>query len=192
MEQHLRLFIAIELPPNVRETLHQAQRSFLAESLKVQWVNPDGTHLTLKFLGTTPSNMVESITAAMAQAVRGHQPFILTTSAFGAFPNLRQPRVVWLGIDGALERLRLLQSAVERHISPLGFPTEQRGFNPHLTLGRTMKNVTTTERGVVGDAVRRLHAPRACNWQVSEVSLMRSDPYTDGTRYTCLSRVELE
>jgi len=192
MDQNLRLFIAIELPSEVQETLSTTAHKLATQMLRVQWANPRGSHLTLKFLGATAPDQVAAITASMHAATHHVRSFTLATTTVGVFPNQRQPRVIWLGIDGDLERLRHLQQRVEQHIAPLGFPTEERAFSPHLTLGRSAKDATPQDRTVIAQAIRAAVAPQPCRWQVTSISLMRSELHRDGARYTRMAEAPLE
>jgi 2'-5' RNA ligase len=189
----LRLFIAIELPVEVRSSLRAAREQLETRGrLAVRWIDPDGAHLTLKFLGATPEDQAPIIQAELERAARSQTPFMLETGQLGAFPNLRAPRVVWLGVAGALERLRALQAGVERCIAPLGFPTEQRAFSPHLTLGRAEKDAGRSELAAVGAAVSATAPPRSVAWQVSQIALIRSELSPRGARYTTLARADLD
>lgn len=188
----LRLFIAIELPPEIQTALRMAQASLAGHKLAVRWVDPTGTHLTLKFLGATQPDQVAPITAALEQATRRHRPFGLATAMLGCFPNPRAARVLWLGLSGALPELAALRDDVERSIAPLGFPTEQRPFSPHLTLGRTSKDASRHDAARIGPALAATSAPAPVRWQVQHLSLMRSELGPAGARYTCLARANLD
>ncbi len=184
----LRLFVAIELPPDVRATLLAAQETLAAQRLAVRWVDPNGTHLTLKFLGGVPADRVDAVVTAMTRSAQGPAPFTLHTTALGAFPGVREPSVVWLGVGGDLAALHMLRDDVESHIAPLGYPTDQRAFNPHLTLGRTANRTSPAERGAIGRAIKGTPAPPTVAWQVDAVVLMRSERLPDRARYTTIVR----
>jgi 2'-5' RNA ligase len=191
MMEALRLFVALELPPEVRAVLVAGQEHLTTRQLSVRWVAPDSAHLTLKFLGSVASTEVDAVTVAMQQAASGHAPFTLQTTSLGAFPNVRQPRVVWLGLEGALQMLHSLQQDIERWIAPLGYPTEQRPFNPHLTLGRTQKDATTGQRTEIGRAIQQASPLTQATWTVDSVSLMRSTLRPQGPIYTQMARQAL-
>ncbi|CAA9395173.1 MAG: 2'-5' RNA ligase [uncultured Chloroflexia bacterium] len=187
----LRLFVALELPPEVRAVLVAGQQNLATQQLAIRWADPAGAHLTLKFLGSVASTEVDAVTVAMQQGASGHASFTLQTTGLGAFPNLRQPRVVWLGLDGALQMLHSLQQDIERWIAPLGYPAEQHPFNPHLTLGRTQKDATTIQRTAIGRAVQQASALTQATWTVDSVSLMRSTLRPQGPIYTQVARQAL-
>jgi 2'-5' RNA ligase len=181
----LRLFIAVDLSAEVRAVLRDVQSRLQHQRLPVRWVDPAGAHLTLKFLGAVEPAQVEELTARLHDIAGRHRAFTLRTGALGAFPTMQRLRVVWLAIDGNRAALQGLQEDVERTIAPLGFPSEQRAFSPHLTLGRTHKDVSPTERAAVGRAVAQQAAPPV-GFDVGEIVLMRSELGPSGARYTPL------
>jgi len=102
----------------------------------VKWVNPQSIHLTLKFLGNIEEGTIENIAQGIQNGIRGFQPWSATVKNVGAFPSLRSPRVVWVGIEDQGAQLVGLQNQIEKEMSRLGFEKEKRKFSPHLTLGR--------------------------------------------------------
>ena len=100
----------------------------------VRWVDSEGIHLTLKFLGDIDPALVEDVLRAMEQAASGTLPFQVHLNGLGVFPNLRRPRVLWAGVGGDMDALGALQEKVEAAMEGLAFPRERRAFSPHLTL----------------------------------------------------------
>jgi 2'-5' RNA ligase len=188
-----RTFIAVELDEELRDNLGRLQDR-LADQVaprSVRWVRPEGIHLTLKFLGDTTVDQVDEVKAALAQAAAGVGPFSFTVTGLGCFPNARQPRVVWVGIQeltGALVRLR---DAVEDHVAPLGFPTERRRFSPHLTLGRVQRRASKSEVREIGQVVASSTVGLVDEMTVTSVSYIRSELKPGGAVYTTLSEAPL-
>lgn len=182
-----RLFVAIDLGEGARAALVAAQRACHGLALPVRWVDPQGAHLTLKFLGDTEVGRVGALAATLRAVAAGQRPFDLRTGGLGAFPNARRPRVLWLGLTGDLERLARLQRAVEVALGELGFPPEVRPFRPHLTLGRPREG---TRPGGADDLTAAIAASSrwpAAPLPVDAVRLMRSKLGPGGARYTCLA-----
>ena len=102
----------------------------------VKWSDPRQTHLTLKFLGDTPRDRLETIAAQMTRVAHRHAPLALRLGQVGAFPDARRPRVIWLGLEGDLEPLRRLHADLEEALASEGIARDERPFHPHLTLGR--------------------------------------------------------
>jgi 2'-5' RNA ligase len=131
----VRLFVAIELPEDVRALLAAAAERLRASEAAVKWVAPANLHLTVKFLGEAEEARLPEIVAALERAARGAGPLEARVSGAGAFPSAHRPRVVWAGLDAGAA-LPSLVDAVERALAPLGFPREERPWSAHVTLGR--------------------------------------------------------
>lgn len=191
MEQLLRLFIAIDLPEAVKQQMSDLQLQLRRNTSAVRWADPNGTHLTLKFLGSVRAGMVPTIVAEMERLAANHRPFQLQTDELGTFPSLIRPRVVWLGVRGDLPALKALQADVERYIEPLGFPTEDRAFSPHLTLGRSVKDPSALDLVSISGAVQQTKVLQWVVIPVDGIVLMRSELRPRGARYHTLAHVRL-
>jgi len=138
----VRLFVALDIPEEVRRSLAAwvsrlrgpAGSARSSRPGGPRWTRIEGLHLTLKFLGDAPDERVGEIRAALASIHRGSS-IDLNFRGTGFFPNEKQPRVFWAGIESGPE-LQTLVESVERQLIPLGFPREARAFQPHLTLAR--------------------------------------------------------
>ena len=183
-DERPRLFVAIDLPEAVRESLGRLQAELRARDLPgLRWTRPEGIHLTLKFLGETPAASVPAIQDALARAVRGASQFQLALGAPGTFGNRRGPRVLWVDVGGDLEPLGRLQAAVERELTAAGIAPEERAFSPHLTLAR----VPQPPRPALAERISRaLEAvvPPQDRFEATEVVLMRSELQPGGAVYS--------
>ncbi|TET95413.1 MAG: RNA 2',3'-cyclic phosphodiesterase [Dehalococcoidia bacterium] len=191
-DQLLRLFVAVDLPGQVREALARLQGGLRSHDLSdLRWVRPQGIHLTLKFLGETPAGRVAAITEALAGAIRGRRRSRLALGALGTFGGRRRPRVLWLDITGDIEHVQELQAAVEEALVEVGFPPEERDFSPHLTLARVPQpgRPGTAER--IAQALESVVPPRS-EFDVREVVLMRSTLQPGGAVYERLAAFPLE
>jgi RNA 2',3'-cyclic 3'-phosphodiesterase len=191
---NLRTFIAIELSQELVENLAALQAHLRGEipTRAVRWVRADGIHLTLKFLGDTPQEKLVEVQAAVARAASSVGPFAFRLAGLGCFPNMRQPRVVWVGLHeptGALARLR---EAVERQVSPLGFPTEKRPFQPHLTLGRVQREAAPQDVRQVGQVVSAALPGTIGEMSVEGIAHIKSDLRPSGAVYTTLFEARLQ
>src|SRR3989442_3613750 len=119
----VRLFVALNLPDQVRRALWDAAAPVRDLGLPVRWVSPEGIHLTLKFLGDVADEQEPELRAALTRAAGGGRPLPVAVRGFGVFPDYVRPRVIWAGLDPD-PALELLQHRVEREFGPLGFPTE--------------------------------------------------------------------
>ncbi len=132
----MRLFIALPLPGKVEEELGRMIFLLKQKGGSVKWVTPKNIHLTMKFLGDTEENLVDSIKEQIDAIARDFAPVETVITRLGAFPNLSRPRVIWAGLDKNIETLAEISAKVEMAVQTLGFEREERRFKAHLTLGR--------------------------------------------------------
>jgi len=188
----IRAFIAIELPAELRQELARLQAELKADNrLRIKWVNPDGIHLTLKFLGNIPVSDTDRITQAMTDAARQITPFYLKTETLGAFPNLKRAQVVWVGLGGETDKLKQLQQLIETNLTQLGFAAEQRQFKPHLTLARLGREVSPAERQHLGEFIASTRFEMGERMKVDSINLIRSQLTREGAVYSRISSAEL-
>jgi len=190
----IRAFVAIELSENLRREVVRIQGSLQGKGIvdHVRWVKPEGIHLTLKFLGNVPTSAINEIAQALTQASEGVKPFTICVTGLGCFPSTGRPNVIWVGIEGDTGALMCLQTAVEDRLSLLGYPKEKRSYSPHLTLGRTARDIAARERRRLGDILEQQTVGSLGEMQVRDVSLIRSELSPAGARYTRLAAVTLE
>ena len=176
----MRLFVALNLPPPVREAVWAAAAPLRELGLPVKWVRGDGIHVTLKFLGDVADAREAELAAALARAAAGARGLPLALGGFGVFPDLHRPRVVWAGIAPE-PGLEILQHRVEQEFAPLGFPAEARPFRPHVTLGRAQREARPSDFAGLESALETLEFAETA--LVSALDLMQSTPQSGGTVY---------
>lgn len=188
----IRAFIAIELPAELRQELTRLQAELKVDNrLRIKWVNPNGIHLTLKFLGNIPISDTDRITQAMTDTARLITPFYLKTETLGAFPNLKRAQVVWVGLGGETDKLKQLQQLIETNLTQLGFTAEQRQFKPHLTLARLGSEVSPAERQRLGEFIASTRFDMGERMKVDSINLIRSQLTREGAVYSRISSAEL-
>jgi len=139
-ENKIRVFLAIELPEEIKRFLKQISGELKECGADVGWVKPAGMHLTLKFLGQIRVDLVREIERKVSPIFAAQGKSNHTISGVGAFPDLRRPRVVWVGCSDDNGSLPPLVAKLEESLAGLGFSKEKRSFRPHLTLGRVRSN----------------------------------------------------
>jgi len=183
-ERKIRSFLALDPPEEVLREIGAVQgRLRKLVDGDVRWVRPEGIHLTLKFFGDISGGDIENIAAVVEKAAAGERTFTLAVVGAGVFPDPHRPRVLWLGMDGDVERLVAFQKGLERSLRQIGFPPEERPFRPHLTLGRIK-----TSRGLMGLArvLEKAEEYAAGSFVASGLSLMQSELTPQGAVYTRL------
>lgn len=177
----LRLFLAIDVPNSVREKITEAQRFFKTLNLDVAWVKPANMHLTVKFLGNTPSDLIPAIKDRMAGIANSTPPFLIALSEFGVFPNVSRPRVLWVGLEDREDHLNFLKIGVEREMATLGFPPDKQKPVHHLTLGR-IRSAKNKER--LKKALQSAQRIEMDPFEVSSIQLIKSELTPKGSIHT--------
>lgn len=191
-ERQIRSFIAIELPSELKAILGSFQNEMAsAGGSFVKWVAPDSIHITLKFLGNIVAEKVEAIGSAIEQACAKTGAFSLEMGELGGFPNLNQPRVLWVGLHGDIERVKSLQLNIDNNLVQLGFDKEKRGFTPHVTLARMRDKASPIDRRKFGELVTSKHVDFRYRIDVESINLMRSRLLPDGAVYSTLAKLKL-
>ena len=189
----VRVFVAVGISAEAREQLLGAVERIRQEIPHgIQWANPDGMHLTLKFLGNIPSAGVTPLLECLEPVAAEFDAFPLQLAELGMFPNRRKPRVLWAGTGGDLDALTRLQQAAEDAITALGYLPEQRPFRPHITLGRPRRSVSDAQLSRIGAVVSGIAPPYSVGWQVESVDVMQSELHPSGARYTVLGSAPLK
>jgi RNA 2',3'-cyclic 3'-phosphodiesterase len=184
----LRLFIAVNVPADVRSRLYADMAALRASAHGVTWVKQEHLHITMKFLGERPDNEMHAIEAALQDATTRFSAFPLRLGGIGAFPSLDRPRVVWLGAVGTTP-LPALFGHIDATCGRLGIPREERRFTTHLTLGRVKRELSAGDRSALTAEARRLEA--TYDVPVQSVDLMLSELSRTGPSYTVLARALL-
>jgi 2'-5' RNA ligase len=183
----IRSFIAIELPLLVKQELTVLESLLKKRSPQVvRWVDPQGIHITLKFLGDIADDRIDEINMAIDEATQGLSPFHMELQEVGAFPNLNRANVIWVGAKGELDKLAYLQKQIESNMAQLGFPPEERAFTPHMTLGRVRNYTSPDDRKKLGLILSQTTFTSSQVITVESVNLMKSQLTSSGAIYTRL------
>lgn len=182
----LRLFFALWPPEDVRERLWESLAPLRRARPGVRWVPPERYHVTLRFLGDTPTGLLPSLKLA-ADALGEHRAFRAGFTGPGVFPPRGAPRVFWVGITpGPLPRMRrILDAALTRE----GIAPERRRFTPHVTVGRARSGGSA--RGAARVAGGGAAGTFAESFTVDALHLVRSDLFPEGPRYANIHKVVL-
>lgn len=181
----MRLFVAIDLPEDVRKAVAAAQARCrrLPWSGPVSWTKIENLHLTLQFLGEVESAAVAGISAALETVAGNFAPFAVAVRGGGVFPDARRPRVLWVGCEA--ERLPALVAAVQDGLRPLGFWPEPRPFAAHLTLARLRQ---ARPDAALTRALESLTNQAFGTLRVEAIHLYQSQLHPAGSIYTRLFR----
>jgi 2'-5' RNA ligase len=188
-----RLFIAVPLPGSLLEQLGNVRYRLEGKvpHRSVRWVRTEGIHLTLKFLGDTPTDRIPTIQEALTVVARNAPVCELTVEGLGCFPSPRRVRVLWVGVQEPTGRLKVLWTAVEEAMTAIGYKPERHGFSPHLTLGRVRRKASRGDLQQISEAITGTRVDRLAAFTADRFELIRSVLKPTGAEYTTLETFRL-
>jgi RNA 2',3'-cyclic 3'-phosphodiesterase len=192
----MRLFVALDIPQEIRDTIAKFQTGLKALAPDVRWVSTESFHITLKFIGEVPNQQLDGFKKALAN-VRASQ-FSVTFRGYGFFPSAKSARVLWIGIEAPPE-LPQLATAVDRATHTIGIPLEDRELTAHLTLARAGSGRPQRGRednpnqrfARVHQHLQQFAAPEFGTMTATEFFLYESKLSPRGAQYTKLARFPL-
>jgi 2'-5' RNA ligase len=189
MKQTVRTFVAVEMNDTTRACARELIASLQAAAADVKWVEPEGMHLTLQFLGDVPLHEIPQICRAVERGAAGIAPFEMEVRRAGAFPDVKRPRTLWIGAGEGQREMVALHDAVEDALAKLGFRKEGRRFQPHLTIGRVRRGGPGLRE--LATLVQQRADFAAGRISVREVVVFSSDLRPGGPVYEALGRAKL-
>ena len=180
----IRSFLAFELPEEIKGIITHVSEDLRKSSPDLKWVRVDNIHLTLVFMGNVKRDDLPAIGDAARKVCQGYGHFNISMKGMGVFPNRRNPRVIWLGLEGDLERMSFLRDALQKHLRPFGIKEEKRRFKPHLTIGRFRKVGKSNFN--IDEAITKYGAMTSPVCILKELILFKSDLKPTGAVYTKL------
>lgn len=185
-----RLFCAIDLTSKARDRVvqHVANLREKVPEASASWSRAENIHLTIKFIGEVAPTRAADLSQAACRAIAGMTRFEFELEGAGSFPKQGPPKVLWIGIVDALGKLSELYRRLEEECARGGFAKEPRAFHPHLTVARLRKphGARTLAAAHKELGFQSLTVP------VTELLVIRSELSSQGSKYTVVSRHELQ
>ncbi|MBW2065997.1 MAG: RNA 2',3'-cyclic phosphodiesterase [Deltaproteobacteria bacterium] len=181
----IRSFLAFELPPEIKGVLEKVSSEVRRFDLDVKWVKVENVHLTVIFMGNIAQERIPEMDPQIREICERYDAFEISVRGVGFFPDARRPRVMWLGLEGDMERLSKFRDDLQRPLARFGIREEKRPFRPHLTLGRFRKSGGPKPR--IQELVRKYADLKSPRCSVGELVLLKSDLKPSGAEYTKLS-----
>ena len=185
----IRAFIAISLPSSVKELALQVRERFRDCGKTVRWIDPKNVHLTIRFLGDIPEEKIEPVGQAIEKAVEHFPPFQMKIDGIGAFPNLRHPRVIWMGVAEPTATLIHIEAKISENLAELGLSRDKKKFSPHITLGRVKSN---EKKALLSKIIQSQELPGCLEIHVKSVELFKSELKPTGAIHSVLGRFNLK
>ena len=191
MDNHTtrRLFVALPLPGEVVNFLEQIQKALKNRGFRASWPRMETMHLTLKFIGETPTENLEPIIRAVQTTAAAHHRFKLRVQGVGVFPSAQRARVLWAGVGWETRDLSALYQVLDSGLAQAGIPLSKKRFSPHLTLARFRKAV---DRKQIRDVMDAFENHRSEPFECRSIDLVQSVLKSSGAVHTLVARAGLK
>ena len=183
----LRCFIAIEIPETVKRSIAYISDSLKKSGADVKWIADENIHITLQFLGETEESLIPEIKEALYKILAPYSLFYIKIGDVGCFPSARRPRIIWVGIEDSQSLINLYKNIASEMVK-FGYQKEERGFTPHLTIGRVKSNRN------MGELLKRLEEFTVTDFpafEVQNIRLMKSELKPSGAKHYCLAEIPI-
>lgn len=181
----VRSFLAFELPEEIKKILSQVSGEMKKSPLNIRWVKASNIHLTVLFIGDILTDMLDDMGNHISESCSNYGPFKISVNGTGVFSSRQNPRVLWVGLDGEIDRMADFKNTLHKRLKPFGIKKEKRRFNPHLTLGRFRKGAKYDV--LLDDLLLNYKSLTSQVCMLRELVMFKSDLKPNGAVYTKLN-----
>ncbi len=186
----IRSFLAFELSPEIRWLLRDLREELMSRLEGIRWVPLENIHLTVLFLGNIEERDLSPLGEKVGEVAQKYKGFWMKITGMGIFGGIKNPRVLWVGMDGEKERMGYFKASLEKALEGFGIKREERTFKPHLTLGRFQERFKQFDR--LQELLDSHRSLKETPQFFEELSLFKSQLTSSGSIYTKLSSWKLE
>ncbi|MBI2011445.1 RNA 2',3'-cyclic phosphodiesterase [Candidatus Daviesbacteria bacterium] len=132
----MRFFIALEIPEESKQELKVIQSQIKEIIPQVRLTDNDKLHLTITFIGEQPENLKDKLIELINNSVVDISPFIVTPALIDGFPNIHNPKILWIGIKGDIDKILLIRERIKDSLASLNLDVDIRRFIPHIAVAK--------------------------------------------------------
>ena len=181
-EKLIRVFISVSVPKEIVLIKKMLKSTIDTKGVKISWVRDGKMHLTLRYIGNTTEDSIDSINNAIHNVIADTSIINLSISGTGSFAKRNIENTLWLGIKGEIDKLNQLVLNINNKLEPLGYPFEKREFLPHITLARI--NPIQKRKPDVSNFLNTTFMELPM--KIVKINLMQSQSFSKGSFYTIL------
>ena len=176
----MRTFVAVEI--DNKEILRKIRSMQESAHFKAKPVRLDQIHFTLQFLGEIPDEKIDQVKDVLMTL--NFTKFDLDVLSCGAFPNSRNPRVIWLGVDNdGGRKISNWSKDVSLALTRIGLKND-KPFKPHLTIFRVKTRIDD-----ITNELLKFKKVEFGKQMVSKIVLKKSKLTQNGPEYTNLGEI---
>lgn len=178
----IRSFLAFELPLEMKKIISHVSQEMKRSLRNVRWIRTENIHITVVFMGNVLADDIELLGRSVQDVCRQYSTLNIALTGAGFFGSQRNPRVLWVGLKGDIERMSLFRDDLQTALRPHGINEEKRRFSPHLTLGRFRRK--GGEEMQLDEVLSQYEDLKGPVCPLNELVLFRSDLSPKGALYT--------
>ena len=190
----IRIFLAFDLPEDLKDKIYSDFSEYIKSPYlkkNIKWVEKENLHFTIKFLGDVKEHKVLEIFQKIAEKAKEVASFEIKIKDFGAFPNYKRPKILWLGMKMFDTQLKVLKKKIDLNLAKIGFVQEKRKFAPHFTIGRIKQKA---DQGIVQEFLKAIETKEFeyPAFLVEKIVLYKSILHQHGPEYKKMKEFILE
>ncbi len=176
-----RLFVAIDIPTDLRTEIVALQQTLNKLSIPVVWEPVDKLHMTLNFIGSVEQDMVHRVGQIIRKSITAYRPFTLQPAYLETLYKRHDPSIIYLGVSGDVQILKELQGSIAIELNELKLPQPEK-FLPHITIGRLKRTDPPSTKSFL-DKVTNFDFQALPPFTIGQVWLFRSLVSKLGSHY---------
>jgi RNA 2',3'-cyclic 3'-phosphodiesterase len=181
----IRAFFGIDSSGENKENIFAIQKILKEPESEIKWENKEKLHVTMKFLGDIDEYALKEMIQDIRNEVKIFEKFEMQFDVLGCFPNIKFPRVIWIGCKNQNDKLNQINEIIENVAVNFDFPKEKGKFHPHITLGRVKGN-----RGLdqIAELIKHLSFEKIVG-TANEITVFKSTLQKSGSIYTIVDKI---
>ena len=184
--QYSRIFVSINLPTVLLNCINDTVHSLKIDFRKgVRWIKPETAHITVQFVGEIPETILGDLIEKIGNVTPNVSPFTLALKSPEVAPSLKRPKLIWIPVTGEVDEIQHMSSAVRNAVKNCGIILKNRGFSPHITLGRISQPEYFSEHRAIEKNLQRyaISTLAPLSLKVSEIAVVQSILSPSGPKY---------
>ncbi len=185
----MRTFLAADIETGVKEKINILMDRFRHREKNIKWVKPENIHITIYFFGEVNAQDLNILEQIIENAIRALHPFTVSVREISAFPSIKRPRVLWIGVDNPFRELNAIYDSInkELQVSTINVNRDSKGYTSHITIGRVKSRYDTKILKDINNNREQVFG----TFQIKNVVLYQSILMKEGPKYEPLKIFEI-
>ncbi len=184
----MRFFIALEIPEESRQEILDLQNEVALIIPGIRVAHPNKLHLTIAFTGERDDSVKDDIIRVLKEAAADIPPFEVSPGFIDAFPELHNPKILWLGVKGDVDKLVIIRERVKDKLTKMNLLMDERRYTPHIAIGK-IENYSLSEEAE--QKLQKLMLKKFAPIKITSLKLFESVPEGGFHTHNTLAEIPL-